>query len=133
MAFFYLFDADGFFRGTYDGEVAPPNSTMMQPTYGESSLPRFVNGEWVDTDAPPVVSAADFPMLFTAPEEIAIKRLVTDAPDGVTAVLWSRLTRQDLLQVDLGLKSVQSLLSSLQAEGVLTADRVAEVLRGELQ
>lgn len=78
----------------------------------------------------PKVTPVEFKMLFTSAERIAIKEARTTDPvvdDYLDIVEDTRLQ-----VVDLGLQSVQEGIQHLQSIGILTEDRVSQILAGTI-
>jgi hypothetical protein len=77
----------------------------------------------------PKVSPVQFKLLFTSPERIAIKA----STDPVVQDFFDIVNDPRLTHVDLGLQSTQDALSYLVLQGLLTTERRAEILLGEVQ
>ena len=100
---------------------------------------RLVDGSWVApevTPAPepvpayPQVSPVEFKLLFTSAERIAIKEARTTDP--VIDDYFDIVEDPRLQAVDLGLHSVQEGVHYLQSTGILTEDRVGQILAGTI-
>lgn len=84
--------------------------------------------------APPKLSPVEFKLLFTAEERIAIK--TSDSPvvkDFFELVENQRIVNaadQSRGLIDFGLQSTQKALHYMQSIGLLTADRVNEIISG---
>jgi hypothetical protein len=89
----------------------------------------------VDLPPPPVVypqvSPVQFKLLFTSPERIAIK--AARATDPVVDDFFDIVEDPRLTHVDLGLQSTQDALSYLVSVNLLTTERRAEILLGQVQ
>ena len=79
----------------------------------------------------PQVSPIQFKLLFTSPERVAIK--AARANDAVIDDFFDIVEDPRLTFVDLGLQSTQDALSYLVAQGLLTAERREEILKGQVQ
>jgi hypothetical protein len=132
MAVHFIYNSQGYLTGVYEGDGVPENSTTQQPIYTIGLTPQRVDGVWIDQAAMPILRPSDFFMLFLAAEEVAIRKLIADDPDSELAIWWTRLN-SDLKEINLGLKSVQDGLTNLVAQGVLTKDRMDEILTGRAQ
>lgn len=78
----------------------------------------------------PKVTPVEFKMLFTSAERIAIKE--ARATDPVIDDYFDIVEDPRLQVVDLGLHSVQEGIRYLQAIGILTEDRVSQILAGTI-
>lgn len=78
----------------------------------------------------PKVSPVEFKMLFTSEERIAIKAARHSIP--VLDDAFEILEDPRLKEVDLGLQSIQGLVSGLVGSGLITADRVSIILSGKI-
>ena len=78
----------------------------------------------------PKVSPVEFKMLFTSAERIAIKE--ARATDPVVDDYFDIVEDPRLQVVDLGLHSVQEGIHYLQTIGILTEDRVSQILAGTI-
>lgn len=77
------------------------------------------------------VSPVEFKLLFTSSERIAIKQLIET--DQVIEDFFSIIDDRRLTYVDLGLNQTSDALSYLVQLDVITEDRKAEILTGELK
>lgn len=109
-------------------------------------VPDEVQSGWIRTDgqwsapapAPqpepvpvyPKVTPVEFKMLFTSAERIAIKD--ARATDPVVDDYFDIVEDPRLQVVDLGLRSVQEGIHYLQTIGILTEDRVSQILAGTI-
>jgi hypothetical protein len=101
----------------------------------------WVNGALVKPEPPapveppppvtvyPQVSPVQFKLLFTSPERIAIKA----SADPVVQDFFDIVNDLRLTHVDLGLQSTQDALSYLVSVNLLTTERRAEILLGQVQ
>jgi hypothetical protein len=78
---------------------------------------------------PPKVSPVEFKLLFTAPERIGIKT----STDPVVQDFFEIVNDPRLTLVDLGLQSTQDALSYLASLGLISVERRAEILLGQVQ
>ena len=78
----------------------------------------------------PKVTPVEFKMLFTSAERIAIKEART--ADPVIDDYFDIVEDPRLQVVDLGLHSVQEGIHYLQTIGILTEDRVSQILAGTI-
>lgn len=78
----------------------------------------------------PKVTPVEFKMLFTCAERIAIKEARTTDP--VIDDYFDIVEDPRLQVVDLGLHSVQEGVHYLQSTGILTEDRVSQILAGTI-
>lgn len=78
----------------------------------------------------PKVTPVEFRMLFTSAERIAIKE--ARATDPVVDDFYDIVEDPRLQVVDLGLHSVQEGINYLQTIGILTEDRVSQILAGTI-
>lgn len=78
----------------------------------------------------PTVTPVEFKMLFTSAERIAIKEARTT--DQVVDDYFDIVEDPRLQVVDLGLHSVQEGIHYLQSVGILTEDRVGQILAGTI-
>lgn len=78
----------------------------------------------------PTVTPVEFKMLFTSAERIAIKEARTIDP--VVDDYFDIVEDPRLQVVDLGLHSVQEGIHYLQSTGILTEDRVSQILAGTI-
>lgn len=74
------------------------------------------------------VSPVEFKLLFTSPERVAIKQ--SRSTDQIIDDFYDIVEDQRLTHVDLGLQSTQDALLYMQGKGLLTAERVTEILTG---
>jgi hypothetical protein len=92
-----------------------------------------VNGDLYEVvelpPSPPKVSPVQFKLLFTSPERIAIKA----STDPVVQDFFDIVNDPRLTHVDLGLQSTQDALSYLVSVNLLTTERRAEILLGQVQ
>ena len=122
-AMFVPVSEDAEYRATWDEDtqswipVPPPQESTPEPT------------------EPPViyakVSPVEFMLLFNSPERVAIKSARIADPiidDFLDIIEDPRLT-----VVDLGLQSTQNALSYFVALSILTEERKAEILLGQIQ
>lgn len=79
----------------------------------------------------PKVSPVEFKLLFTSAERVAIK--AARATDPVIDDFYDIVEDPRLTFVDLGLQSTQDALAYMVAQNLLTAERQAEILAGNLQ
>ena len=109
-------------------------------------VPDEVQAGWIRTDgqwsapAPtpqpepeptyPKVTPVEFKMLFASAERIAIKE--ARATDPVVDDYFDIVEDPRLQVVDLGLHSVQEGVHYLQSTGILTEDRVSQILAGTI-
>jgi hypothetical protein len=80
---------------------------------------------------PPKVSPVEFMLLFTSPERVAIKAARATDPvidDWLDIVQDPRLTF-----VDLALQSTQDALDYLISKNIITSERKAEIMSGQVQ
>lgn len=78
----------------------------------------------------PTVTPVEFKMLFTSAERIAIKE--ARATDPVIDDYFDIVEDPRLQVVDLGLHSVREGIHYLQTIGILTEDRVSQILAGTI-
>lgn len=78
----------------------------------------------------PKVTPVEFKMLFTSAERIAIKDV--RATDPVVDDYFDIVEDPRLQVVDLGLHSVQEGIRHLQTAGILTENRVSQILAGTI-
>ena len=78
----------------------------------------------------PKVTPVEFKMLFTSAERIAIKE--ARATDMVVDDYFDIVEDPRLQVVDLALQSVQEGIHHLQSIGILTEDRVSQILAGTI-
>lgn len=78
----------------------------------------------------PKVTPVEFKMLFTSAERIAIKE--ARATDPVIDDYFDIVEDPRLQVVDLGLHSMQEGVHYLQSTGILTEDRVSQILAGTI-
>lgn len=78
----------------------------------------------------PKVTPVEFKMLFTSAERVAIKE--ARATDPVVDDFYDIVEDPRLQVVDLGLHSVQEGIRYLQTIGILTEDRVSQILAGTI-
>lgn len=76
------------------------------------------------------VSPVEFKLLFSAPERVAIK--AARASDPILEDFYEIVEDPRLTHVDLGLASTQAAIGYLQSKGLLTAERAAQVLAGDI-
>ena len=79
----------------------------------------------------PVVSPVQFKLLFTAQERVAMR--TARATDPVIDDFFDIIEDPRLTGVDLGLQSTKDAIAYLNAQGLLTDERAAEVLTGALK
>jgi hypothetical protein len=79
----------------------------------------------------PKVSPVEFKLLFTPQERVAIK--AARASDPVIEDFMEIVEDPRLTYVDLNLKSTQDALGYLVSKGILTDERKAQILEGNLQ
>lgn len=80
---------------------------------------------------PPKVSPVEFMLLFTSSERVSIK--AERVTDPVIDDFMGIIDDQRLTSVDLSLASTQKALLYLVSKGILTEDRVHEILTGKIQ
>ena len=78
----------------------------------------------------PKVTPVQFKLLFTSPERVAIK--AARATDPVVDDLWELVEDPRMTEVDFGLKSVRDSIEYLPTVGLITTERVAEIISGTL-
>lgn len=78
----------------------------------------------------PKVSPVEFKLLFTPQERVAIKQ--ARASDPVIDDFYDIVEDPRLTSVDLGLQSTKDAIGYLQSNGLLTAERAAAILTGQL-
>lgn len=78
---------------------------------------------------PPKVSPVEFKLLFTSAERVAIK--AARASDPVVDDFYDIIEDPRLTHVDLGLQSTKDALGYMASRGLLTAERVEEILSGK--
>lgn len=124
----------------------PANSFHPDIASDFVAVPDEVQAGWIRTDgqwsapapAPqpepvpvyPKVTPVEFKMLFTSAERIAIKE--ARATDPVIDDYFDIVEDPRLQVVDLGLHSVQEGIQYLQTIGILTEDRVSQILAGTI-
>ena len=79
----------------------------------------------------PKVSPVEFKLLFTSPERVALK--AARATDPVIDDFFDIVEDPRLTHVNLGLQSTKDALSYMVATGLLTAERRAQILLGQVQ
>lgn len=79
----------------------------------------------------PKVSPVQFKLLFTSAERIAIK--TAREADAVIDDFYDIVEDPRLTEVDLGLQSTQDALSYLVSQNLLTVERRAEILLGQVK
>ena len=124
-------------------DIASKYNTKVEDTVKNNA--ELVDGVWINPTTPtskpnyvapeapivyPKVSPVEFKMLFTPQERIAIKN--ARANDEILDDSYSVLEDARLNTVDLGLKSVQDLLSYLVTLNLITSERKASILTGKL-
>lgn len=80
---------------------------------------------------PPAVSPVEFKLLFTSLERVAIK--AARSTDPVLEDFYDIVEDPRLTAVNLALQSTQQALYYMQSKGLLTEERVAEILLGRVQ
>jgi len=114
------------------GEVTPGSQRLADGTWEIKEIPIIPIPE---APAPlprvVIVSPVEFKLLFTAQERVAIKTARTTDP--VVDDFFSIVDDLRLTQVNLSLASIQQALGYLASLNLLTPDRVAEILTGELK
>ena len=129
-----------------DVSTDPANSFHPDIAREFDPVPDEVQAGWVRTDgqwsapAPtpqpepvpiyPKVTPVEFKMLFTSAERIAIK--AAREADPVIDDYFDIVEDPRLQVVDLGLHSVQEGIHYLQSVGILTEDRVGQILAGTI-
>ena len=83
----------------------------------------------VPTEAPKV-SPVEFKLLFTSAERVAIK--AARQADPVIDDFYDIVEDPHLTYVDLGLQSTKDAIGYLQSKGLLTAERAAVILTGNV-
>ena len=78
----------------------------------------------------PKVTPMQFKLLFTSPERVAIK--AARATDPVVDDLWELVEDPRMEYVDFGLKSVRDSIEYLATAGLITPERVGEIIIGTL-
>ena len=79
----------------------------------------------------PKVSPAEFKLLFTSAERVAIRQ--ARATDATVDDFFDLVEDPRLTTVDLALPSVQGALRYLAATGLITDARIVEILKGGVQ
>lgn len=127
--------ADQFIKCPANITVGSKLSSAGEWTVKEDSAPTVVQSAPIEPDVPAKqsikVSPVEFKLLFTSPERIAIKQLIET--DQVIEDFFSIIDDPRLTCVDLGLNQTVDALSYLVQLDVITADRKAEILTGELK
>jgi hypothetical protein len=122
-ALFVPVSEDAEYRATWsdtDGKWIPvplPDPEPVEPPAPEPVYPK--------------VSPVEFKLLFTSAERVAIKAV--RATDVVIADFFDIVEDPRLTMVDLSLKSTQDALSYLVMQNLLTEERRAEILVGQIQ
>lgn len=98
-----------------DGVLTKPTVTLPEPVKVESKR----------------VSPVEFKLLFTGSERIAIKS--ARATDLAIDDFYDIIEDPRLTYVDLGLSSTRDALNYMQSTGLLTQDRVTEILDGVIK
>lgn len=119
-------------------EFHPDIAAQFEPVPDEVKQGWIRNeaGEWeapAPTPTPteaPKVSPAEFKLLFTSVERVAIK--AARATDPVIDDFFEIVEDQRLTYVDLGLQSTKDAIGYLQSKGLLTAERADAILSGKL-
>lgn len=119
-------------------EFHPDIAAQFEPVPDEVKQGWIRNeaGEWeapAPTPTPPEapkVSPAEFKLLFTSVERVAIK--AARATDPVIDDFFEIVEDQRLTYVDLGLQSTKDAIGYLQSKGLLTAERADAILSGKL-
>jgi hypothetical protein len=52
MTVSYIYNAQGYLSGIYDGDGLPDSSTTLQPIHTDGYTPQFLDGAWVDQNTP---------------------------------------------------------------------------------
>lgn len=110
-------------------EVGP--GWRRDPATGAWSAPTPVDPQPEPAAEAPKVSPVEFKLIFTPLERVAI-RLARD-DDLVIEDIFAILEDPRLTHVDLGLQSTRDALAYLESQGLITAERRAEILTGVLQ
>lgn len=131
MTIRYVFDGTGALLGVYEGSRPPENSTPITPL--SSNAPQRFNtqtGAW-ESATHLKISPVEFKLLFTSLERVAIKE--ARQTDPVVADFFEIVEDPRLTFVDLGLQSTHDALGYLVSLGLITSDRKAKILAGDLQ
>lgn len=104
--------------GWIDGRLVKPEPPApVEPTVPEPVYPK--------------VSPVEFKLLFSSAERVAIKS--ARATDPVIDDFMDIVEDPRLTHVDLGLKSTQDALSYMVSANLLTVERRAQILAGQVQ
>ena len=79
----------------------------------------------------PIISPVEFKLLFTPQERLAIK--AEQANDQILDDLFSILGDPRLKEINLNLQSNKAVMEYLQSNGLITAERKAEIMTGILK
>jgi hypothetical protein len=110
----------------YDTEV--PDEAQNGDGWVGGQLVKFVPQE--PEPAPPRVSPVEFKLLFTVEERMAIK--AARATDPVIDDFYDIVEDPRLTFVDLSLQSTQQALAYLVDQGLVTEERKAQILTGQV-
>lgn len=144
---YYLYDDFGRYIGT--SSVKTNRSTEIQPPKLDETA-NWNGHEWVvvagitgtietSIDLPVVlldhakktVSPVEFKLLFTAQERVAIKE--ARSTDVVVDDFFEIVEDPRLTHVNLELQSTKDALDYLVSKGLVTADRLTQILLGQIQ
>lgn len=122
----------------YHPEVAQFYDTLVPDDAANGD--GWVNGELVKpAPAPPApavaapapkMSPVEFKLLFTSAERVAIR--AARSTDEIIEDFMSIVDDPRLTMVDLGLQSTKDALAYLEAQNLITAERKAAILAGQL-
>lgn len=103
---------------------------LVNDNWEAPAIPEPVIPETVGV-IPPTVSPVEFKLLFTSSERVAIK--VARSTDPILEDFYDIVEDPRLTTVNLALQSTQQALGYMQSKGLLTSERVAEILLGKVQ
>lgn len=108
----------------------PDNVTPNSKVNSKGVWTIFTPEVIVPIEAYPTVSRIQFKLLFTSDERVAIKAATNTDPK--VEDWWEIATDTSLPEIDLNLRSTQEGLNYLVSVNLLTEDRKAQILKGEL-
>lgn len=130
MAAHYIYNAQGFLTGVYEGDGPPENSTTLPPVFIDGKTPQFLNGAWVTDEGKLKPTPPEFLLLLTLQERVEIR--AARSTDLVVDDLLQMIEDPRLPFVELSNPSVIEAVTYLTTlePPLLTVERAARVLAG---
>lgn len=130
MTAHYIYNANGFLTGVYEGDGTPENSTTLRPVFIDGKTPQFLNGAWGSSEGNLKPTPPEFLLLLTLQERVAIR--ATRATDPVVDDLLRMVEDPRLTFVELTSPSVIEAVNYLATcePPLLSAERAERVLKG---